>query len=51
MAPISSTPAFPFGVDMESEDEEGVEDDDLDNTKLVPIYSQTISFQKRQALG
>ncbi|KAM1351460.1 hypothetical protein ACFXTH_005224 [Malus domestica] len=50
MAPISSTPAFPFGVDMESEDEEGVEDDDLDSTKLVPIYSQTISFQKRQAL-
>ncbi|KAB2600872.1 hypothetical protein D8674_001877 [Pyrus ussuriensis x Pyrus communis] len=50
MAPISSTPAFPFRVDMESEDEEGVEDDDLDNTKLVPIYSQTISFQKRQSL-
>ncbi|CAL9015076.1 unnamed protein product [Prunus brigantina] len=50
MAPISSAQVFPFGADIESEDDEAGEDDDLDNTRLVPIYSQTISFQKRQAL-
>lgn len=32
-------------------DEEGDGDDELDNTNLVPIYANTISYQKRQALG
>lgn len=34
-----------------SDDEVGDEEDELDNTKLLPIYTQTISFHKRQALG
>lgn len=34
-----------------SDDEVGDEEDELDNTKLLmPVYTQTISFQKRQAL-
>ncbi|VVB12106.1 unnamed protein product [Arabis nemorensis] len=33
-----------------SDDEEGEGDDDLDNTKIHPIYANTISYQKRQAL-
>ncbi|KAL6197686.1 hypothetical protein ACLB2K_033292 [Fragaria x ananassa] len=41
---------FPFGADLESDDEEADEDDDLDNTKLVPVFKNTISFQKRHAL-
>lgn len=40
------------GADLESDDEEvDAVDDDLDNTKLVPIFTNAISFQKRQALG
>lgn len=42
---------FPFGADLESDDEEADEDDDLDNGKLVPVFRNTISFQKRHALG
>src|ERR1044072_3078467 len=34
-----------------SDDELGDEEDELDNTKLLPIYTHTISFHKRQALG
>lgn len=34
-----------------SDDEVGDEEDDLDNTKMLPIYTRTISFNKRQALG
>ena len=48
-AQIVSPQMFPAGVDWESEEEDG--EDDLDNTKLVPIFAHTISFQKRQALG
>ncbi|XVE51036.1 hypothetical protein DITRI_Ditri02bG0006200 [Diplodiscus trichospermus] len=48
-AEIVSSQMFPADVDWESEDEEEGEDD-LDNTKLVPIFAHTISFQKRQAL-
>ncbi|KAK7359843.1 hypothetical protein VNO77_01808 [Canavalia gladiata] len=33
-----------------SDDEVGDEEDEVDNTKLLPIYTQTISFHKRQAL-
>ncbi|XP_028126287.1 uncharacterized protein LOC114323027 [Camellia sinensis] len=35
--------------DHEEEDGDG-EEDDLDNTKMVPISAHTISYQKRQAL-
>ncbi|KAF8369805.1 hypothetical protein HHK36_032166 [Tetracentron sinense] len=42
---------FPVNVDGESgEEEAGDGDDELDNTKIIPIYAHTISFQKRQAL-
>ena len=33
------------------EDDVGDEEDELDNTKLLPIYTYTVSFHKRQALG
>ncbi|KAJ7967756.1 Extracellular ligand-gated ion channel protein (DUF3537) [Quillaja saponaria] len=39
-----------FAANCGSEDEEGDGDDELDNTKMVPIYVHTISTQKRQAL-
>ncbi|PPS09509.1 hypothetical protein GOBAR_AA11168 [Gossypium barbadense] len=39
---------YPADVDWESDEED--EGDDLDNTKLVPIFAHTVSFQKRQAL-
>ncbi|CAA0835886.1 Protein of unknown function (DUF3537 [Striga hermonthica] len=32
-------------------DSDSEADDVLDNTKLVPIYTNTISYQKRQAIG
>lgn len=50
-AHISSAQVFPTRVDWESDTEEGDGDDDIDNTKLVPIFAHTISIQKRQALG
>ncbi|XVF27969.1 hypothetical protein REPUB_Repub14bG0155100 [Reevesia pubescens] len=46
---IVSPQMFPAGPDLESDEEEDG-DDDLDNTKLVPIFAHTISFNKRQAL-
>ncbi|XP_041022976.1 uncharacterized protein LOC121264014 [Juglans microcarpa x Juglans regia] len=49
-AQITSAQVFRMGTVWESDDEEGDGDDDLDNTKLVPIFAHTISFQKRQAL-
>jgi hypothetical protein len=45
---------FPVvGTDGESDgDDAGDEEDELDNSKLIPAYAySTISFQKRQALG
>ncbi|OIV96088.1 hypothetical protein TanjilG_27192 [Lupinus angustifolius] len=33
-----------------SDDEVGDEEDELDNTKMLPIFTHTISFQRRQAL-
>ncbi|KAK7245921.1 hypothetical protein RIF29_40775 [Crotalaria pallida] len=33
-----------------SDDEVGDEEDELDNTKMLPIFTHTISFHKRQAL-
>lgn len=32
-------------------DNEEVDEDELDNTNMMPIYAHTISYQKRQALG
>ncbi|XP_057764949.1 uncharacterized protein LOC130985823 [Salvia miltiorrhiza] len=43
------TPAAPH-ADWDTDNEEGDGDDVLDNTNLVPIYTHTISYQKRQAL-
>ncbi|TYH47640.1 hypothetical protein ES332_D10G011900v1 [Gossypium tomentosum] len=48
MAQIVSPQMYPVDVDWESDEED--EGDDLDNTKLVPIFAHTVSFQKRQAL-
>ncbi|KAK8524305.1 hypothetical protein V6N13_015333 [Hibiscus sabdariffa] len=45
---IASPRMYPPEVDWESDEEDG--SDDLDNTKLVPIFAHTVSFQKRQAL-
>lgn len=49
-APDSSAQVFPVTANWESDEEEDG-DDDLDNTRIMPIYAHTISFQKRQALG
>ena len=51
---IHGCEAFPHvGTDGESDGEDaGDEEDDLDNNKLIPAYAyNTISYQKRQALG
>lgn len=52
--PAGRGQVFPsVGTDGETDgDDETEEEDDLDNTKLIPAYAySTISFQKRQALG
>lgn len=41
---------YPVTLDWDS-DKEGDEDDELENTSSVPSYANTISYQKRQALG
>lgn len=48
-----SAQAIAANISWGSDDDEvGDEEDELDNTKLLlPIYTQTISFHKRQALG
>lgn len=38
-------------VDLDSGNEVGDGDDELDNTKFIPVYKHTISYQQRQALG
>lgn len=48
-AQISTDQIFPIESHFDSEDEADGEDD-IDNTKIVPIHARTISFQKRQAL-
>ncbi|XP_023742837.1 uncharacterized protein LOC111890981 [Lactuca sativa] len=40
---------YNFNPQSHSDSEEG-DEDELDNTKLVPVYRHTVSFQKRQAL-
>lgn len=37
-------------IESNSDDEDG-DEDDLDDAKLMPVFADTISFQKRQALG
>lgn len=41
---------YNFSAHFDSDMDEG-DEDELDNTKMVPIYRDTISYQKRQALG
>ena len=50
---VTTNRVFPVGTDGSSDGEDvGDEEDELDNTKLIPAYAySTISFQKRQALG
>lgn len=55
LAQVGQYPSFP-GVTsndpMSDMEDVGDEEDELDNTKLLPAYAySTISFQKRQALG
>ncbi|PWA38201.1 hypothetical protein CTI12_AA582990 [Artemisia annua] len=40
----------PRMVELHSDDEVGDGDDALDNTKFIPVYRNTISYQQRQAL-
>lgn len=47
---ISDRANYHFNANIDSDMDEG-DEDDLDNTKMVPIYRDTISYQKRQALG
>ena len=43
---------FPSEASSSDYDDVGDEEDEFDNTKLIPAYAySTISFQKRQALG
>ncbi|KAI3698180.1 hypothetical protein L6452_31292 [Arctium lappa] len=49
MANSSDRVDYHFNAHVDSDMDEG-EEDDLDNTKMVPIYRDTISYQKRQAL-
>lgn len=52
MAQIDSAQAMAADISWgSSEDESGDEEDDLNDTKLMPIYTHTVSFHKRQALG
>ncbi|GAB4826527.1 hypothetical protein Ancab_033422 [Ancistrocladus abbreviatus] len=50
IARVASPRIFPVNSNAESDDEEGDGDDELDNTKMLPIFANTISYQKRQAL-
>lgn len=52
-AQMATAQAMAININLGSsdEDEMGDEEDELDNTKMLPIYTHTISFHKRQALG
>lgn len=51
-AQIASAQAMAANISWGSSDDEVAdEEDDLNTTKLLPIYTHTISFHKRQALG
>ncbi|KAJ0608580.1 hypothetical protein HanRHA438_Chr00c01g0842631 [Helianthus annuus] len=48
---VVSTSVFPCEASSSDCEDVGSEEDELDNTKLIPAYAySTISFQKRQAL-
>ncbi|KAG5516356.1 hypothetical protein RHGRI_037166 [Rhododendron griersonianum] len=47
---VSSPRMYPVNGNSASDNEEADGDDVLDNTKMVPIFAHTISYQKRQAL-
>lgn len=50
--PDAAGRAFPICHGESDYDDAGDEEDDLDNSNLIPAYAySTISFQKRQALG
>ncbi|XP_052203414.1 uncharacterized protein LOC127808814 [Diospyros lotus] len=49
-AQFSSPLITEINASLDWDNEEGDGDDELDNTKMVPPYAHTISFQKRQAL-
>lgn len=38
-------------ADWDTDNEEGDGDDELDNKNVVPAHANTVSYQKRQALG
>ncbi|PIN09304.1 hypothetical protein CDL12_18108 [Handroanthus impetiginosus] len=46
----SARTGYPVTPDWDTDNEEGDGDDALDNTNLVPIYANTVSYQRRQAL-
>ncbi|KAI7744901.1 hypothetical protein M8C21_009278 [Ambrosia artemisiifolia] len=46
---LSDRANYHFNAHMDSDMDEG-EEDEIDNTKMIPIYRDTISYQKRQAL-
>ncbi|XP_073156051.1 uncharacterized protein [Henckelia pumila] len=46
---VSVRTSYPVTSDLDT-DNEDVEDDELDNTNLVPVFANTISYQRRQAL-
>ncbi|KAI7741047.1 hypothetical protein M8C21_022476, partial [Ambrosia artemisiifolia] len=51
--PVANIPdraSYHFNAHMDSDTDVG-EEDELDNTKMFPIYRETISYQKRQALA
>ncbi|KAK1426577.1 hypothetical protein QVD17_15253 [Tagetes erecta] len=51
--PVANKPEranYHFNAHMDSDMDEG-EEDELDDTSMVPIYRDTISYQKRQALA
>ncbi|GAB2301040.1 hypothetical protein Dimus_035076 [Dionaea muscipula] len=53
VAQVASPWLFPLNPNYDnydSEDEEGDGNDELNNTKMIPAFANTISFQKRQAL-
>ncbi|KAM0051876.1 hypothetical protein Hdeb2414_s0007g00241651 [Helianthus debilis subsp. tardiflorus] len=49
VANVSDRANYNFNAHMDSDMDEG-DEDEIDNTKMVPIYRDTISYQKRQAL-
>nr|XP_043611561.1 uncharacterized protein LOC122583201 [Erigeron canadensis] len=58
VGPVEETPManrdrtnYHFNAHIDSDMDEVVDEDELDNTNMVPVYRDTISNQKRQALA